>query len=90
MFPNISPFSVSHSENTPRHMRLPEVLFTFFAVNTKRSIIVHGTTTHSLGGLCVVQHNRSITKALETYMVQQLGILVELIAVDALRNQTYY
>ena len=65
------------------------MLFTFFAdaVNTKRSIATW--YNHTLAwGLCVVQHNRSIIKALETYMVQQLGILVELIAVDALRNQT--
>ena len=75
MFPNISPFSVSHSENTPRHMRLKDALarcclHSLWLTQSE----VHGTTTHSL----VVQHNRSNKSFRNMHGVQQLGILVEL------------
>ena len=50
-------FSVSHSENTARHNAsercTSEVLFTFFAVNTKRSIAKYMIQPHTRLRVCV-------------------------------------
>ena len=91
MFPNISPFSVSHSENTPRYMHLKDAparccLHSLWLTQSK--VITSWWYNHTLKieGLCVVQHNHSITKTLNRSI--QRTTAGNFGWVDALRKQT--